>query len=46
MADRLCLSLQVDISSAKNLLGWSPKVGVAEALIETTRDFLKKNSKV
>ena len=30
--DRLCGSLQVDISKARNLLGWVPPVSVAEGL--------------
>ena len=41
MADRLCLALQVDMSSAVNLLGWSPKNRVTEAMDETAKDFLK-----
>jgi len=32
MAQRLCANLQIDISKAKDLLGWSAPVSVAEAL--------------
>ena len=42
-AQRLCGSLQIDISKAKQLLGWTPKVSVDEALLKTTKYFLKKN---
>jgi Nucleoside-diphosphate-sugar epimerases len=40
VAQRLCGSLQVDISSTRELLGWIPPVGVDQALHETTRHFL------
>lgn len=40
MAQRLCGSLQVDISKARELLGWQPPVSVDEALLKTARAFL------
>jgi nucleoside-diphosphate-sugar epimerase len=40
IAQRLCGSLQVDISSTRGLLGWAPPVGVDQALAETTLHFL------
>ncbi len=40
VAQRLCGSLQVDINSTRELLGWSPPVSVDHALKETTRHFL------
>lgn len=42
MAQRLCNSLQVDISKACDLLGWQPPVTVDEALKKTAADFLQK----
>ena len=42
---RLCGSLQIDISKAKQLLGWTPKVSVDEALLKTAKYFLKKNER-
>ena len=39
-AERLCGSLQVDISKTRELLGWVPPVGVDEALKQTARHFL------
>ncbi|EKD98149.1 MAG: NAD-dependent epimerase/dehydratase [uncultured bacterium] len=36
---RLCGSLQVDIAKAHNLLGWSPPVTVAAALLQTAHHF-------
>ncbi len=41
LAQRLCASLQVDISKAKELLGWVPPVKTKEALHETARHFLE-----
>lgn len=35
MAQRLCRNLQVDISRTRGLLGWTPPVGVDEALRRT-----------
>ncbi len=40
LAQRLCGSLQVDISKTHELLGWSPPVGVDEALRRTAAHFL------
>jgi nucleoside-diphosphate-sugar epimerase len=42
IAQRLCGSLQVDIKKTKDLLGWSPPVGVDEGLRQTATHFLKK----
>lgn len=36
VADRLCQSLQVDISKAKAILGWAPPFNVAQGLAATT----------
>jgi len=43
MAQRLCNSLQVDISEARDLLGWQPPVSVDDALKKTATDFLQKS---
>ncbi|MCQ4322425.1 UDP-glucose 4-epimerase family protein [Stutzerimonas stutzeri] len=40
--DRLCGSLQVDISKTRSLLGWSPPVGMDEALRKTATDYLQR----
>lgn len=40
---RLCESLQVDISKTRDLLGWTPPMSVDEALRKTADDFLKIN---
>ena len=40
IAQRLCGSLQVDISKARDLLDWSPLVSMDEALRRTTHYFL------
>lgn len=45
LSQRLCGSLQVDIAKAKNLLGWSPPVGVNEGLQVTAKHFLAGLSK-
>lgn len=45
LAQRLCSSLQVDISKAKNLLNWTPLMSVDEGLRKTTRHFLESQSK-
>lgn len=42
LAQRLCGSLQVDISKAKELLGWKPVMTVDEALRETAKAYLKE----
>lgn len=39
LAQRLCGSLQVDISKAKKLLGWTPPVSVDEGLRKTAEEF-------
>lgn len=38
MAQRLCGSLQVDISKARDVLGWVPPMSVDEALRKTARE--------
>lgn len=40
MAQRLCGSLQVDIGKTRTLLGWTPPIGVDEALARAARHFL------
>lgn len=45
IAQRLCGSLQVDISKTKELLNWQPPYSVAECMKKTADAFLKKNSK-
>lgn len=40
MVQRLCGSLQVDISQSRQLLGWKPLVSVDEGLHRVARDFL------
>lgn len=40
VAQRLCSSLQVDISKTRSLLDWSPPVSVDEGLRRTARMFL------
>jgi len=42
IAQRLCNSLQVDISKARDLLGWQPPMSVDDALKKTAADFLQK----
>ena len=39
---RLCESLQVDITRTRELLGWSPPVGVDDALRQTALEYLKR----
>ncbi len=41
VAQRLCGSLQVDISKARDLLGWEPPVSVEEGLRKVAEDFMK-----
>lgn len=38
---RLCGSLQVDISKSRQLLGWNPPISVDEGLKKTAEDFFK-----
>ena len=44
-SQRLCSSLQVDISKTKTLLGWRPPISVDEELHETVADFLATKSR-
>jgi UDP-glucose 4-epimerase len=41
MAQRLCGSLQVDISKAEKLLNWTPPIGTNEVIKKTTQHFLE-----
>jgi len=41
LSQRLCGSLQVDISKTRSLLGWSPPVTVEDALNRTAKEFLE-----
>ena len=45
LADRLCGSLQVDISKARELLGWQPPITVDQGLRETAQWFLSARDK-
>lgn len=40
MVQRLCGTLQVDISKARDLLGWSPPITINDGLRRTARAFL------
>jgi nucleoside-diphosphate-sugar epimerase len=40
IAQRLCESLQVDISKTRNVLGWNPPISVDEGLRRTAQSFL------
>jgi len=42
LAQRLCGSLQIDISKAKTLLGWTPPISVDDGLMKTTSSFLRR----
>lgn len=42
IAQRLCGTLQVDISKNRRLLGWEPPARVDDALRETARNFLEQ----
>ena len=44
LAQRLCGSLQIDISKAKKLLNWTPPVSIDTQLKETAEHFLKSQS--
>lgn len=41
LAQRLCRSLQVDITKARDLLGWVPPVSMDEAMQKTANHFLE-----
>ncbi|MDO9623689.1 MAG: SDR family oxidoreductase [Pseudomonas sp.] len=45
LSQRLCGSLQVDISKTRELLNWTPPVCVDEALRKTAKHFLEQQSK-
>ena len=45
IADRLCGSLQVNITKAQVQLGWSPKSSVDEGIKKTAKFFLENSSK-
>lgn len=45
IAQRLCGSLQLDISKTKELLNWKPPYSTAECMKKTALDFLEKNKK-
>ncbi|MGZ5132290.1 MAG: NAD-dependent dehydratase, partial [Caldimonas sp.] len=40
LGQRLCGSLQIDISATREALGWEPPVGVNAALVTTAQHFL------
>ena len=44
VAQRLCGSLQVDISKARNLLGWKPPLSMDEGLLQTAQYYLDEIS--
>ncbi|MNF50270.1 UDP-glucose 4-epimerase [compost metagenome] len=45
LSQRLCGSLQVDISKTRELLNWTPPLSVDEALRKTAKHFLEQQSK-
>lgn len=45
LAQRLCGSLQVDISKTRELLNWTPPLSVDEALRKTAKHFLEQHAK-
>lgn len=45
LSQRLCGSLQVDISKTRELLNWTPPVSVDEALRKTAKHFLEQHAK-
>lgn len=45
LSQRLCGSLQVDISKTRELLNWAPPVSVDEALRRTAKHFLEQHAK-
>lgn len=42
LVTRLCGSLQVDISKARSILGWTPPIGLNEGLRQAADDFLSR----
>jgi UDP-glucose 4-epimerase len=42
VAQRLCSSLQIDISAAQILLGWQPPISVDQGLLQTANWFLSR----
>lgn len=44
IAQRLCCSLQVDISKTKDFLNWQPQVSVDKGLLKTATYFLKNQN--
>ncbi len=45
LATRLCSSLQVDISRTRELLGWTPPVGIQRAFESVAKDYLENKKK-
>lgn len=43
VATRLCGSLQLDLAKTRRLLGWTPKVGLDEALRRTAQEFIQSD---
>ena len=44
-AQRLCGSLQVDITKTRALLGWAPPVALADALNDAARQYLAQGKR-
>jgi len=44
LSQRLCGSLQVDISKTKNMLGWEPPVSLDDGLMKTAEWYLKQKA--
>ncbi|MCY1185840.1 hypothetical protein D9M73_266560 [compost metagenome] len=42
LSQRLCGSLQVDISKTRELLGWTPPVSVDEALVSAANYYKER----
>jgi nucleoside-diphosphate-sugar epimerase len=45
LSERLCGSLQVDISKTRELLNWTPPLSVDDALRKTAKHFLEQHAK-